>query len=119
MKKMQDSGATCRTWTRIILLGQPEVRVIPNREKAALRGVSMMEIGNTINAMIGGIRVGKYTKGGRRYDIRIRLTEGDRRAPTDINKIWVRNNHGEVIRLSDVVDIVQRKTLVSVSRVNH
>ena len=117
MKKMQDSG-TMSDVDSNYLLGQPEVRVIPNREKAAERGVSVSEIGTTINAMIGGLRVGKYTKGGRRYDIRIRLAEGDRRRPTDINKIWVRNNHGEVIRLSDVVDIVERKTLVSVSRVN-
>jgi HAE1 family hydrophobic/amphiphilic exporter-1 len=117
MKKMSDSGYMSDVDSNY-LLGQPEVRVLPNRDKAAARGVSVVEIGNTINAMIGGVRVGKYTKGGRRYDIRVRLAEGDRRAVSDINKIWVRNNHGEVIRLSDVVDIVQKKTLVSVSRVN-
>ena len=94
------------------------MRVTPDRTKAGARGVSVTEIGNTINAMIGGIRVGKYTQNGRRYDIRVRLAENDRKAPTDISKIWVRNNRGEVIRLGDVVDIVQRKTLVSVSRVN-
>jgi HAE1 family hydrophobic/amphiphilic exporter-1 len=117
MKKMEDSGYMTDVDSNY-LIGQPEVRVLPNREKAAQRGVSVAEIGNTINAMIGGIRVGKYTKNGRRYDIRIRLAEADRRAPTDIKKIWVRNSSGQVIRLSDVVDIVQKKTLVSVSREN-
>ena len=45
--------------------------MVPDRDKAAARGVSVKEIGDTINAMIGGVRVGKYTQGGRRYDIRI------------------------------------------------
>ena len=99
-------------------LGQPEVRVVPNRQKAAERGVSISEIGNTINAMIGGVRIGKYTRDGRRYDIRLRLVDTDRRAPTDIKDIWVRNNRGEVISLSDVVELKEQSSLVSISRKN-
>jgi multidrug efflux pump subunit AcrB len=45
-------------------LGMPEVRVAPDRNKASARGVTVASIGNTINAMIGGVRVGKYTQGG-------------------------------------------------------
>ena len=51
----------------------PEVRVTPDRQKAAGRGVSITTIGGAINALIGGERIAKYTKGGRRYDARIRL----------------------------------------------
>jgi len=97
-------------------LGQPEVRVIPNRAKAAARGVSMDSIGNAVNAMIGGLRIGKYTRGGRRYDIRVRLTDKDRQRPTDIRNIWVRNNRGEVIPLSEVVDLKEQPSLVSITR---
>src|SRR3989338_5493105 len=99
-------------------LGMPEVKVIPDRKKAAARGVSISSIGNAINAMIGGVRVGKYTRGGRRYDIRLRLVAKDRTQVEDIYKIWVRNNHGEVIRLSEVVQIIQKPTLLSISRKN-
>jgi hydrophobe/amphiphile efflux-1 (HAE1) family protein len=99
-------------------LGQPEVRVFPNREKAAKRGVSVISIGNAINATIGGIRAGKYTKGGKRYDVRVRLIEGDRLRADDIKKIWVRNEQGEVIRLSEVTDVVTEPTLLSISRKN-
>jgi len=97
-------------------LGQPEVRVVPNRQSAAERGVSIESIGNAINAMIGGIRIGKYTRGGRRYDIRVRLVDKDRSRPADIPEIWVRNNRGEVISLGDVVELKEQPSLVSISR---
>ncbi len=117
MKKMQDTGLMVDVDTNY-QLGMPEVRVVPDRKKAAARGVSISEIGNTINAMIGGVRVGKYTRGGKRYDIRLRLVAGDRTRPGDISKIWVRNNRGEVIRLSEVVEITEKPSLLSISREN-
>ncbi|HSA59365.1 MAG TPA: efflux RND transporter permease subunit [bacterium] len=100
------------------LLGMPEVRVVPDREKAGERGVSIETIGNTVNAMIGGLRVGKYTQGGKRYDIRVRLVDKDRSRPQDIDRIWVRNNRGELIRLSEVVTTEEKPTLQSITRRN-
>lgn len=117
MKRMKDSGLMVDVDSDY-LLGQPELQIVPDRDKAAARGVSVAAIGNTINAMIGGIRVGKYSKEGRRYDIRVRLAKSDRSRPEDINKIWIRNNRGEVIRLSEVVTVVEKRTLFSVSRKN-
>ena len=46
--------------------GVSEVRVRPDRKAAAERGISMETIGHTVNALIGGERVGKYTRDGRR-----------------------------------------------------
>lgn len=98
--------------------GMPEVQVVPDREKAAARGVSVASIGDAVNSMIGGVRAGKFTRGGKRYDIRVQLTGRDRSDPKDINKIWVRNNRGEVIRLSEVVKVEQKTTLLTISRKN-
>lgn len=96
--------------------GMPEVRVIPDRDKAAARGVSVSSIGDAVNAMIGGVRAGKFTRGSKRYDIRLRLVDRDRMDAQDIKKIWVRNNRGEVIRLSEVVTVEEKPTLLSISR---
>ncbi len=117
MEKLKESGLMVDIDTDY-QLGMPEVRVVPDREKATARGVNVSEIGQTINAMIGGVRVGKYTQGGKRYDIRARLVDADRTSPEDINKIWVRNNRGELIRLSDVVTLNQKPSLFSISRKN-
>lgn len=115
MEKMKASGLMEDVDTDY-QLGMPEIRVIPDREKAAARGVSISNIGNTINAAIGGVRAGKYTKNGKRYDVRVRLLDQNRRAPEDIDKIWVRNNHGELVQLHEVVSLTQTPTLLSISR---
>jgi multidrug efflux pump subunit AcrB len=98
------------------LLGVTEVQVKPNRDKARSRGVDMVSIGNSINALIGGQRIGKYTKDGRRYDSRVRLLAGERMDPADIEKLWVWNNRGELVRLSEVVDIELKPSLLSITR---
>ncbi|MCX5785474.1 MAG: efflux RND transporter permease subunit [Elusimicrobia bacterium] len=117
MKRMADSGKMVDVDTDY-QAGMPEVQVIPDREKAAARGVNIASIGDAVNSMIGGVRVGKFTKNGKRYDIRIRLVDKDRRTPSDIGKIWVRNNRGELIRLSEVMKITEKPTLLSISRRN-
>lgn len=117
MDKMKDSGLMVDIDTDY-QLGMPEVRVAPDREKASARGVTVTSIANTINAMIGGVRVGKYTEGGKRYDIRLRLATEDRRRPTDIGRIYVRNNRGETVRLSDVVGLKEKPSLLSITRRN-
>ncbi len=117
MSRMTDSGKMTDVDTDY-QAGMPEVQIIPDREKAAARGVDIASIGDAVNAMIGGVRVGKFTKNGKRYDIRIRLVDQDRKIPSDIGKIWVRNNRGELIRLSEVMKILEKPTLLSISRRN-
>jgi len=100
------------------LLGMPELQIHPDRQKAADRGVSILSIANTINAMVGGVRIGKFTSNGKRYDIRVRLTEKDRSSPKDLQKMWVRNQYGEVVPLLDVVTAETKPSLFSITRKN-
>jgi HAE1 family hydrophobic/amphiphilic exporter-1 len=97
-------------------VGMPEVRVIPDRNKAADLGISMRTIGETINAAIGGARVGKFKEGGRRFDIRVRLLAPQRQRPEDIQRLFVRTGSGELVRLGDLVTIVQEPTLQAITR---
>jgi len=78
----------------------------------------MDAIGKTINATIGGVVAGKYTKGGHRYDIRVRLLPKDRTRAEQIKNLLVRNNRGEVIPLTDVIAIQEKPALRSVTRQN-
>lgn len=96
----------------------PEVRILPDRIRASERGVSIATIARTINAAIGGMRVGKFTEGGRRNDIRIRLKDEQRSRIEDIQSLFVRNNRGELIPLSEVTTIVQKPSLMTITRKN-
>ena len=97
-------------------VGMPEVRVIPDRNKAADLGVSMADIGATVNAAIGGTRVAKFKEGGRRYDIRVRLLAPQRERPEDIERLFVRTAAGNLVRLGDLVRIQQEPTLQAITR---
>jgi hydrophobe/amphiphile efflux-1 (HAE1) family protein len=97
-------------------VGMPEVRVVPDRAKAADLGVSMADIGQAVNAAIGGTRIGKFKEGGRRYDIRVRLLSPQRERPEDINGLYVRSSRGEMVRLSELVRIEQQPTLQAITR---
>ncbi len=98
------------------LTGIPEVRVRPERVRAAERGVSVEAIGRTINALIGGERVAKYSRGGRRYDVRVRLVPSQRTQAEDIERLWVWNNRGEMVQLKDLVTISEKPALLTITR---
>jgi HAE1 family hydrophobic/amphiphilic exporter-1 len=116
-KKMKESGLMVDVNSNY-KLGMPELQIWPDRAEAAKRGVSTASIGNAVNATLGGVRVGKYSEGGHRYDIRVRFRAKDRTNGADINKIWVRNNRGQVVPLSQVVHVDEKQTLLSITRQN-
>jgi hydrophobe/amphiphile efflux-1 (HAE1) family protein len=115
MEKMRESGLVTDI-NSDYQVGMPEVQVFPDRNKAADLGISMAEIGETINSAIGGQRVGKFKDKGRRFDIRVRLLAPQRQRPEDIQRLLVRTAQGGLVRLGDVVRIEQRPTLQSITR---
>ncbi len=96
--------------------GMKEVHVLPDRVKAAERGVSVQAIGSAINAAVGGARVGKYTQNGRRYDIRVRLVPQQRLTSEDIGSLTVWNNQGELVPLREVITIEEKEASLNITR---
>ena len=99
-------------------VGMPEIHIVPDRKKAAEVGVSMSAIGNTVGALIGGTRVGKYKDQGRRYDVRVRVLRGQRLRTEDVRTIRVKSSTGDLVPLSEVVTIEERPTLLTINRKN-
>jgi len=99
-------------------VGQPEIHLIPDRNQASLRGVSVASIGESVNAMIGGVVPGTYSRAGHRYDIRVKLEEDKRDRASRIKSLFVRNNRGELIPLSEVIRLEEKPVLQSISRMN-
>ena len=100
------------------LLGMPEVQILPNRKLAADLGVSMKEIGDTVNALVGGVRAVKFKDKGKRYDVRVRLLAEQRLRPEDISPLFVKSRSGQLVRLADLVQIQVKPSLLSITRRN-
>jgi multidrug efflux pump len=97
-------------------IGLPELRVTPNRERAADLGVSIESVASTLNALVGGVRVGKYSTGGRRVDVRLQLLNAQRSSPEDISRLKVRTASGELVPLSSLVTQEERPVLQGITR---
>ena len=98
------------------LEGAKEIDVIPDRMRAAEHGVSVADISQTINVMIGGDRVAKYTQNDKRYDVRVRLRSDQRSNLKDIENLYLWNNHGERVLLKELISIVERPSAANITR---
>ena len=97
-------------------IGQPELRVVPDRAMASDIGVSIDDVATTMNALIGGVRVGKYSSGGRRIDVRLKLLAAQRTRPEDIARLKVRTRTGELVPLSTLVTYEEQPALQAITR---
>jgi hydrophobe/amphiphile efflux-1 (HAE1) family protein len=97
-------------------LGMPELRVEPDRALAADIGVSIDDVATTLNALVGGIRVGKYSTGGRRIDVRLKLLASQRTRPEDIAQLKVRSRSGQLVPLSTLVLYKEQPALQAITR---
>lgn len=97
-------------------LGMPELRISPDRARAADLGVPMGDIASSLNALVGGARIGKYSTGGRRIDVRVRLLASQRDKPESLGRLRVRSSGGQLVPLSTLVDQVERPTLQQITR---
>lgn len=114
MKEMKDSQLMVDIDSNY-LLGMPEIQVRPDRESAAKHGVSINSIGTTVNALIGGVKVGEFPEGGHRYDIKVKLlNEG--KPMDEIKNLFVGNSRGNLIPLPRVMKEEMGSSLQSISR---
>lgn len=98
--------------------GIPELVLTPSRKAMSDRGVSVGDVGEVLSAGVGGLRQGRYTADGRRYDIRFKIKEDQIRTSEDFNKLYVRNNFGNLIPMSQLVHIKEGNAIQGISRVN-
>jgi hydrophobe/amphiphile efflux-1 (HAE1) family protein len=117
MKKLSDEGLATDLDTDF-RLGIPELQLEPLRAKLASRGVSVAAVAKTLNAAVAGIRESGYTAGGRRYDIRVKVPDGEINDRADIQKIGVRNQFGNIVALGDLVHMDEQGTIQSITRIN-
>jgi hydrophobic/amphiphilic exporter-1 (mainly G- bacteria), HAE1 family len=86
-------------------LGNPEVRVIPNRLHAAEVGLSAQEIGVTVNAMMDGALVDGFQYEGEEIDLSLR-GDSDWFRTQDIGQLPLLTPSGRVVPLNSVADVV-------------
>jgi hydrophobe/amphiphile efflux-1 (HAE1) family protein len=85
--------------------GNPEVKVDVNRQRLADYGLSMAQVGLTLQTAFGGNTDARYRDGEYEYPIRIALDAFDRRSVNDIKQLSFVNPLGNALYLKQFADV--------------
>lgn len=98
---------------------KPQLRVVIDRDRAGDLGVTLGNIGRTLETTLGARRVTTYNDAGREYDIILQGERDDQRTPASIENIYVRSERsGALIPLSNLVTIEETAASPTLNRYN-
>ncbi|MEZ4317210.1 MAG: efflux RND transporter permease subunit [Myxococcota bacterium] len=101
-----------------LILGRPELQVRVDRERAADLGVSVADIGTTLQIALGGMDVGTFADGGEQYDIHLRADARERMRPEQLSGWYVPSSLLGRVPITDVLDVEETTGPSSVERYN-
>lgn len=88
-----------------VQLNLPQLDISIDRTLAANLGLNARDIATAISVYSSGINAASYNdtvSDGQRYDVRVKADERAMQQASDLRKIYLRNNRGELIRLDAV-----------------
>ena len=84
---------------------RPELKVIVDKEKAAIHGLNTATVSQYIRNRVAGFTAGFLKEDGDEYNIVVRLKEADRNSITDIQDLSIPTATGARIKLSEIATI--------------
>ena len=97
----------------------PQLLIRIDQERASDLGVSVGDIGRTLETMLGQRRATTFIDRGEEYDVILEGERSDYRSPTAIDNIYVRSNATQsLIPLSNLVTIEEQATAGNLNRFN-
>lgn len=94
---------------------KPELVVSLDRDRAEDLGVPARDIATTLQTLLGGQDVSRFTSDNKLYDVILRLDPTDRATPSDISGLYVRGRDG-LVPLDAVTRVEER---VGPRQLNH
>jgi len=85
-------------------LNKPQLDLNIDRERAAGLGVSVSDIGSTLETFLGGRVVTNFKRGTKQYDVILQMRPSARATPDAIREIYIRGTGG-LVQLANVVRI--------------
>ena len=97
---------------------KPEIKVTVDRARATDLGVSLRDVGETLQTMLGSRRVTTFIDRGEEYNVVLQATEEDRVTPQDLNNIYVRSVSSGLVPLASLVRLEESSGPRQLSRFN-
>lgn len=85
--------------------GLPQISIKLNRDRIAQYGLNVTDINNAINTAFAGGEAGTVFEGERRFDLVVRLEQGQRQSIEDVRRLFVTAANGVQVPLEQVADV--------------
>ncbi|WP_149196079.1 efflux RND transporter permease subunit [Luteimonas suaedae] len=97
---------------------RPQMRVNIDRDRAADLGVSVTEIGRTLETMMGSRRVTTFVDDGEEYDVLLQAGRENRMTPADLRDTYVRGSGDALVPMASLVTLSEVAEPGSFNRFN-
>ena len=106
MKIMQEVKGTSDI-TLSVEKSKPEMQINLNRDKMALLGLSVADVGKTLQLAFAGNTDIIYSEGSEDYNINVQFDKFDRKSVEDVGALTFINSSGQIIELRQFADVYQ------------
>lgn len=96
----------------------PELVVSVDRQRAAELGISVAEVSETLEVMLGGRSETTFVERGEEYDVYLRGDENSFNSMADLSQIYMRSSKGELITLDSITHIEEVASAHKLSHTN-
>jgi hydrophobic/amphiphilic exporter-1 (mainly G- bacteria), HAE1 family len=98
--------------------GRPELAIQVDRPKAALLGLSVTGVANSIRTSVGGTQAAFFRESGNEYPIVVRLREEDRERVEDLNDLLIGTPQGKVLQAKNLLTLRNQSGPTEIERKN-
>ncbi len=98
--------------------GRPERLIVVDRTKAEAMKVSVSDVANLLQTVLGGTRASYYREGGDEYAILVKLKDAEKRSLQEILDLTLTDAAGAPVVLRNIVNVESRTGPVSIERMD-
>jgi HAE1 family hydrophobic/amphiphilic exporter-1 len=98
--------------------GRPELAIRVDRPKAAMLGLTVSGVANTIQTNVAGTQAAFFRERGYEYPIIVRLREEDRGRVADVSDILISTPQGQVLQAKNLMKVESEQGPVQIERKN-
>ncbi|OXS16688.1 multidrug transporter AcrB [Zobellella denitrificans] len=97
---------------------KPELLVEVDQQRAAKLGISVTDVADSLNVMLGGQAITTYSRQGEEYDVYLKGEERAFRQLHDLAAIYLRSANGDLVSLDNLVSLNEQGASPSLNHYN-
>jgi multidrug efflux pump subunit AcrB len=94
---------------------KPQLNLDIDRARAANLGISVRDISEALQILLGGLDISQFNFEGKQYDVIAQLRRDNRLVPDELNVLYVRSRSGELVPIRDLVKASERGSVNAIS----